>query len=214
MLKFRIHLKAKIDSKSLRSKSTAVTGSTNSKSTTETMPNTDTATNSNSSYPLSKSKVQTNLIETTDSVKKEDKNNSNKLEVVVEVNEEKKSEESKSSGNNNWFPNYEEIHESAEEFTKRLQNYKFRTDPTFIKTTNDFVKKLATLFLSKDRIEWTSFINLVHNLFTQHLGRITKKNKYLDIDKETNREYFLYFLDYIKEKQFFEGEMFELWKKK
>ena len=71
------------------------------------------------------------------------------------------------------------------------------------------------IFLAKDnkKFEWTSFVNTVHNLYTQHIGKITSRNKYLDIDEETKEEYFLYILDYINEKELFEGENFEFWRR-
>ena len=106
MFKSRIHPNAKIDSKSLRSKSTAVTGSINSKSTTENLSKNISKTNLNSLSSLSKSDPQTNLKEADDYLKKDDKYYSNKLETVAEVNEEKKSEHSKSSGSNNSAANH------------------------------------------------------------------------------------------------------------
>ena len=210
----RIRTNEKTGSKSLKSKSTAVTGSTNSKSTTENLSKTNSATNLNLLSLLRESKGQPNLKETTDCLEEEEKNSSNKLEVVVEVNEIEQSEHSKSSGNNYQQPIIEENHETAEEIKLRLLHFKFDTDPKFTKSNWDFVNKLATHFLAKDNteIEWTSFVNTVHNLFTQHIGKIVKKNKYLDIDEETREEYFLYILDYIYGKQFFEGEIFKIWK--
>ena len=133
---------------------------------------------------------------------------------VVKENEVELSEESKSSGKNDQQSIIEEVQETAEEIKQRQLFEKFNTDPTFTKSTRDFVQKLVTHFLAKDiiKLECTSFVNIVHNLYTQHVGKIINKNKYLDIDEETKKEYFLFILDYIKEKQFFEGNIFELWK--
>ena len=201
----------------MRSKLTAVTGSTNSKSTAESLSKTVTNSKLNIVSSISKLKSHTNLKEIADSFEEDYKNYSNKLETIAETNEEKKSEESKSSGNNNnnnQQPIIVEVHESAEEIKQRLQDFKFRTDPTFTKSTRDFIKKLATHFLAKDNriFEWTSFVNTVHNLFTQHTGKIINKNENLDIDEETKEAYFLYILNYIYEKEFFAGEIFLLWK--
>ena len=108
----------------------------------------------------------------------------------------------------------EKVHETTEKIKQRSHIFKLKTDPIFTKSTRDFVEKLSTYFLAKGniKVEWTSFVNSIHNLFTQHVGKIVNKNKYLEIDEETKEEYFLYILDYIKEKKFFEGEIFELWK--
>ena len=199
----------------MRSKSTAVTGSTNSKSTTENMLKADSEANLNWFFELSNSKTHSNLIKTVDCLEKDNINSSNKLEDVAEVNEAEQSEQSKSSGNNNWSPIEEKVNESAEEVKQRLLYMKFKTDPTFTKSTRDFVHKLATHFLAKDnnKIEWTSFVNTMHNLFTQHIGKIINKNKYFEIDDKTKEEYFLYILSYIHEKEFFVGEIFDAWKR-
>ena len=154
-------------------------------------------------------------MEMTDFLKKANKNSSNKLEDVVEVNEAEYSEQSKSTWNSNWLSIKEKAHESPEEVKQRLIYWRFNTDPTFTKSTKDFVNKLAIHFLAKNntKIECTSFVNTMHNLFTQHIGKIINKNKYLDIDKETMEEYFLYILNYIHEKEFFVGEIINVWKR-
>ena len=198
----------------MRPKSTAVTGSTNSKSATENLSKTNSETNLNTLSTFSKSKVQPNLKEMADSLEEDNKNNSSKVETITEVNEEKKLEHSKISENNIQQPIMEEVHESAEEIKQRLQYLKFKTDPTFTELTKEFMQKLATNFLAKDstKIECTSFVNTVYNLYTQHVGKIVNKNKDLDIDEETKEVYFLFILNYIQEKKFFEGEIFELWR--
>ena len=120
MFKSRIHPNDKTGSKSLRSNSTAVTGSTNSKSTAENLLKADSEANLNWFFELSNSKTQLNLKEMVDCLEEYYKNNSNKLETIAEGNEENKSEESKSSGNSNQQPIIEEVHETAKEIKQRM----------------------------------------------------------------------------------------------
>ena len=51
----------------------------------------------------------------------------------------------------------------------------FESNSVFKKSTPDFIKKLETHFKNKKwKQEWTSLLNAVHNLYTQHIGRIMK----------------------------------------
>ena len=92
--------------------------------------------------------------------------------------------------------------------------YNFDTDPSFKKWTREFVQKLKTRFRKRDSatIECTSFINTVHNLFTQHTSKFFSKNKYADFDKETSEEYFLHILKIINKRRFFVGKIFVHWR--
>ena len=69
-------------------------------------------------------------------------------------------------------------------------------------------------FKAKDNktIEWTSYVNDVHNLFTMHIGKVMSKNKLLNFDDETKNDYFLYLLKVINERGLFVGKIFEYWK--
>ena len=106
--------------------------------------------------------------------------------------------------------------DSLNEIVIQSQLYeKFNTDPSFTKLTKEFMQKLATNFVSKGiaKNEWTSFVNTVHNLYTQHVGKSFNRNKDFGFNKETKEDYFLDILDYIYKEKFFEGEIFELWRK-
>ena len=83
---------------------------------------------------------------------------------------------------------------------------KYENNQQFIEITHDFIKKLETHFKNKKNSqEWTSFINTVHNLYTQHIGKIMKKNN--NLNEEVINEYFLYLLYMTNEKGHFKGEM-------
>ena len=82
---------------------------------------------------------------------------------------------------------------------------KFETDPLFTHSTREFIDKLYIYFQIKSNsaIECTSFVNSLHNLFTQHIGKVINKRKYSDIDDEIRDEYFLYVLNLIVKNSFF-----------
>ena len=176
MFKFRIRTNAKTGSKSLKSKSTAVTGSTNSKSTTENLSKTNSATNLNSPSSLSKPKSQISLIETADSLEKDDKYSLNKLEVVAEVNEIEQSEHSKSSKNydNEQQSVEEEVVKNPKEKTQKQLNNMFNIDPIFTKSTRDFVQKLATHFFSQRQHD--SWMNKLCEYCAQSLHPAHRQN--------------------------------------
>ena len=99
--------------------------------------------------------------------------------------------------------------------TKLLQlHQKFKTDPLFIESTLDFIKKLKTHFKSKQKQEmgWTGYAKDMHNLFTQHIGKVTSKNKSFDINNETKDDYFLYLLKVTNETGLFVWKIFEDWR--
>ena len=108
----------------------------------------------------------------------------------------------------------ENIQKDPEEVKLEQTYFKFETNPSFKKSTREFVQKLKTHFKNRSSatIECTSFINTVHNLFTQHTGKFFRKSKYEDFDKETSEEYFLYILKTIYENRFFAGKIFEHWR--
>ena len=91
---------------------------------------------------------------------------------------------------------------------------KFMTNPQYVKLTVELVEKLETHFWSKDIsvIEWTSFVNAVHNLLYQHIGRFLNKNKFFEIDEKEKENYFLFILEITRLNKFFVGEIFDHWK--
>ena len=138
------------------------------------------------------------------------------IEEIDEDNKEQLLDESKSSDQDTEQQyEQEEDWKSHEEIRLEQLYQKFETDPSFKKSTNDFTQKLKTHFRNQDNsaIECTSFINTVHNLFTQHIGKFSKKNKYADFDTEINEEYFWYILKTINESGIFVGKIFEYWRK-
>ena len=51
----------------------------------------------------------------------------------------------------------------------------FNTQEIYTKSNSDFIKKLETHFKNKKSVqECTSFLNTVHNLYTQHIGKMMK----------------------------------------
>ena len=97
----------------------------------------------------------------------------------------------------------------------REQLYKkFMTNHQYIKLTAELIEKLEIHFWSKNIsvIEWTSFVNAVHNLFTQHIGKFLNKNKFFEIDEKEKENYFLYILEITRRNKYFVGEIFDDWK--
>ena len=91
-------------------------------------------------------------------------------------------------------------------------NEKFEKNQIFEKSTHDFIKKLEKHFKNKKSSqECTSLINTVHNLYTQHIGKLLNK-KGNEIDKDTINEYFIYLLYISWEKGYFQGKMFKNWR--
>ena len=109
--------------------------------------------------------------------------NSKELEDIEEDSQERKSNDSAKSNRRENQPGIEEV-KSRSEDTKLQQLYeRFDKDPVFETSTKDFIKKLEVHFKSKQKkiVEWTSFVNAVHNLFTQHIGKVANKNKHSNI---------------------------------
>ena len=91
---------------------------------------------------------------------------------------------------------------------------KFMINPQYVKLTAELIEKLEIHFWSKNIsvIEWTSFVNAVHNLFTQHIGKFLNKNKFFVIDEKEKENYFLFILEIIRLNKFFVGEIFDHWR--
>lgn len=80
------------------------------------------------------------------------------------------------------------------------------------KSTDDFFKKLETHFKNKKNDqEWTSFLKTIHNLFTQHIGKISRKDKYTPIKDKERDEYFYYLLQTTNAKGYFSWKIFKDW---
>ena len=144
------------------------------------------------------------------------------MEIINEVSEGK-SERSESPPGRKSKDFYEEdkqinIKGESEKKLKRLEREynkivnQFENNQLFIKSTQDFIKKLETHFKNKKSSqECTSFINTVHNLYTQHIGKLIKK-KDNEMDKDTINKYFIYLLYMSWEKGYFQGKMFKNWR--
>ena len=149
-------------------------------------------------------------------------NTSKGLERIEEVKEESKSRKSGLSKENREEEKYYKVQkkDSSKEIDveDRLKNHEskifksFENNQEYTKSTHDFIKKLETHFKNKKSSqEWTSFINTVHNLYTQHIGKLFKK-KDNEIDQDTKNEYFIYLLYMSWEKDYFQGKMFKNWR--
>lgn len=115
-------------------------------------------------------------------------NNSNIIqEKKCEIDE--KSEISYNVASTNVFLEEEKKHQTFEKIYKNRQieyvdnveeKYnklfkRFENNQLFTKSTLEFIKKLETHFKNKRNIqECTSFINTIHNLYTQHIGKLSK----------------------------------------
>ena len=144
------------------------------------------------------------------------------MEVIKEVSEDK-SERSESSQERKSKKNYEEEKRIniEGEFEKKLKRWEreyneivneFEDNTLFTQSTQDFIKKLETHFKNKKSSqEWTSFLNTVHNLYTQHIGKLMKK-KDNNFNEKIINEYFIYLLYMTNEKGYFSGDIFKSWK--
>ena len=144
------------------------------------------------------------------------------MEIINEVSEGK-SERSESPPERKSKDVYEEDKHIniGGEFEKKLKGWEreyneivdqFENNQLFIKSTQDFIKKLETHFKNKKNSqECTSFINTVHNLYTQHIGKLLKK-KDNEMDQDKINKYFIYLLYMSWEKGYFQGKMFKNWR--
>ena len=144
------------------------------------------------------------------------------MEIINEVSEGK-SERSESSQERKSKDFYEEdkqinIKGESEKKLKRWEREynvivdQFENNQLFIKPTQDFIKKLETHFKNKKSSqECTSFINTVHNLYTQHIGKLLKK-KDNEVNQDTISKYFIYLLYMSRERGYFQGKMFKNWR--
>ena len=95
------------------------------------------------------------------------------IDIIEESKEEMDSEKSEDSKRNRSFNIGEEEQKGGEE-KDNIYN-EFTNNQDFINSTSEFLKKLETHFKNKRSTqECTSFINTVHNLYTQHIGKISK----------------------------------------
>ena len=136
------------------------------------------------------------------------------LKVIKEDIEEENSKSFPKSDSHGELPNVEEVKANPKEIKLLKLHQKFETDDWFTKSTSEFINKMIKHFKAKynPTIEWTSYVNDVHNLFTMHIGKAMSKNKLLNIDDETKNDYFLYLLKVTNERGLFVGEIFEYWK--
>ena len=144
------------------------------------------------------------------------------MEIINEVSEEKyeRSESPPERKSKDFYEEDKQINikgESEKKLKKWEREYseivdEFENNQFFIKSTQDFIKKLETHFKNKKSShEWTSFINTVHNLYTQHIGKLLKK-KDNEINEEKINEYFIYLLYMSWGKGYFQGEIFKNWR--
>ena len=89
---------------------------------------------------------------------------------------------------------------------------KYENNQEYTKSTHEFIKKFETHFKNKKSVqEWTSFLNTVHNLYSQHIGKLMNK-KNSKMDQDTIDEYFNYLLNLSYVKGYFQGEIFKHWR--
>ena len=145
------------------------------------------------------------------------------MEIIDEVSESKseKSDSSQERKSKDFYEEDKQINIGGE-FEKKIEMWEreyneivdqFEDNQLFIKSTQDFIKKLETHFKNKKSShEWTSFLNTVHNLYTQHIGKLLMK-KDNEMDQDTINRYFIYLLYMSWEKGYIQGKMFKNWRK-
>ena len=91
---------------------------------------------------------------------------------------------------------------------KRIE--RFENDEFYPKVTLQFLHKLSSHFKAKLNQESTSFINSLHNLTVQHLGKAGKKDQ-REISDDERFDFFLYIRDYLWRKKMVAGTVYNMW---
>jgi hypothetical protein len=87
---------------------------------------------------------------------------------------------------------------------------RFENDEFYPKVTFQFLHKLSSHFKTKLNQESTSFINSLHNLTVQHLGKAGKKDQ-REISDDERFDFFLYIRDYLWRKKMVSGTVYNMW---
>ena len=89
---------------------------------------------------------------------------------------------------------------------------KFRSHTKYIRNTTEFVKKVENEHKKKKEQHVSSFITTLHNLYSQHVGKLYSNNS-KEIEDEKS-EYFIYLIDLLLDEKLISWQIFEYFKEK